>query len=236
MVLTALATGAARAEVSDIDHYEVGKRLFTERRYAQALEEFRRALAVAPRPEVLYSIAQTQRLLGDCPSAIQTYHAFLAARPGAQLAEYARANIQRCEDDLRTARSTTGQPARSTAGQPARSTTERPAWYRDGVGDAMVGGGLVAGVVGAVVWHAGRSAASDVAGAPDYQTFVQRQAAASSALTEQRVGIATMLVGGAALVAGVVHYVYYVRSPRRAPELGIAVTADSAMLTGSTAF
>jgi tetratricopeptide (TPR) repeat protein len=218
LVCIALAAATARAEPPRIDHYEAGKRLFLARRYPEALDEFRRALAIAPRPEVLYSIAQTQRLLGDCPSAVETYRAFLAGRPGEPLAEYARANIERCEAE---------HPPRAVAGR---------AWYRDGVGDALVAGGLVAGVVGAVVWHSGRSAASAVATAPDYQTFLRRQSAAHSALTEQEIGVVAMLAGGTAVVAGVIHYIGHSGSTRREPALGIALTTGGAMVTGGGTF
>src|SRR3954462_10260583 len=73
-----------------VDHYEAGKRLFARQHYAEALEQFRRELSIAPRPEVLYSIAQTQRLLGDCASAITTSRAFLAGQQDEPFADYAR--------------------------------------------------------------------------------------------------------------------------------------------------
>lgn len=229
---TVLVAGAARAEPPRVDHYEAGKRLFLARRYTEALQEFRRALAVAPRPEVLYSMAQAQRMLGDCPGAVETYRAFLAGQPGEPLAEYARANIERCEAERRG-------PERQ---DPERRDPERSgpgrAWYRDGVGDALVGAGAVAGIVGAVIWRSGRSTASAVASAPDYQTFVQRRSAAGSALAEQEIGVAAMIAGGAAVVAGVVHYLRDA-GPAPAPHdlaLGVAPAAGGAVLSGRAAF
>lgn len=215
----ALAAATARAEPPRVDHYEAGKRLFLAKRYGEALDEFRRALALAPRPEVLYSIAQAQRLLGDCPSAIETYRAFLAGRPGEPLADYARANIERCEAEPHNP-----------------PVVPDPAWYRDGVGDVLVAGGLVAGVVGVVVWHSGRSTASAVGSAPDYQAFLERQSAARSSLNEQRLGVAAMLAGGTAVVAGVIHYIRHSSAARREPALGITLTAGGAMLAGGGTF
>jgi tetratricopeptide (TPR) repeat protein len=257
---TALVTAVARAEPSSDDHYEAGKRLFLARRYAEALEEFRRALAVAPRPEVLYSMAQAQRMLGDCPGAIETYRAFLAGQPGEPLAEYARANIERCEAMLHSPERSgperggperggperggperggpeRGGPERGgpERGGPERGGSGRP-WYRDGVGDMLVGGGVVAGGVGALIWWSGRSTASAVAGAPDYQTFLQRRSRAGSALAEQEIGIAAMIAGGAAVVAGVVHYVRDTGPARRELALGVAPTPGGAMLSGRGTF
>ena len=219
VVSWAPAVRAAPARPATVDHYQVGKQLFEQKRYAQALAEFHQALALAPRPEVLYSMAQTERLLGDCERAIDTYRAFLAARPDELLAGYARANIERCEHEVAVARD-----------------ADANAWYRDVVGDLLVGGGLVAGATGALVWRSGRAAATSLAEAPDYQTFVARQSAASSALTEQQLGVAAVIVGGAAIAGGVVHYVRRARASHRESSLGVAVTAGGAMIAGRGTF
>jgi tetratricopeptide (TPR) repeat protein len=216
---TTPAAHAAPNPPSPVDHYQVGKQLFEQKRYAQALVEFRQALALTPRPEVLYSMAQTQRLLGDCASAIDTYRAFLAARPGEPLAGYAHANIERCERDAALARE-----------------ADASAWYRDVAGDLLVGGGVIAGATGVVIWHSGRGAAMNLGEATDYQTFLARQSAAASALTEQQLGVAAMIVGGAAIVGGVVHYVHRARSSRREPSLGVALTPGGAVIAGRGTF
>ena len=208
------------AATAQIDHYEVGKRLFARKHYAEALEAFRRALSVAPRPEVLYSMAQTQRLLGDCASAIETYRAFLAGQPEEPFAQYARLNIERCEQ----------------RGNAPPEPIEAVAWYRDVAGDALLGGGVVAGVIGALVWRSGRTAANRLADAPDYQSFLDRRSAASSAVTKQWIGGAAMITGGAAMIGGLVHYVYHGRASRRAVSLGIADVSGGAMITGRAAF
>jgi tetratricopeptide (TPR) repeat protein len=250
LACTAVLAGAARAEPPRGDHYEMGKRLFAAKRYAEALEEFRRALAVAPRPEVLYSMAQAQRMLGDCPGAVETYRAFLAGQPGEPLAEYARANIERCEAARQGPQRSSpvgsspvgSSPVSSSpaggspvGGSPAPTAPGR-AWYRDGVGDVLVGTGVVAGVVGAVIWRSGRSTASAVAGAPDYQDFVQRRSAAGSALAEQEIGIAVMLAGGAAIVGGVIHYLHDAGPSSHELALGVAPTAGGAVLSGLGTF
>jgi len=216
------AHAAPRSQVpaAPADHFDAGKRLFARKQYAEALEEFRRAMSVAPRPEVLYSLAQTQRLLGDCASAVESYRAFLAGQPEEPFAEYARLNIERCE------------PRGDAPAQPV----EAAAWYRDALGDALLGGGLVAGVIGTVVWRSGRTAASRLADAPDYQTFLDRRSAASSAVTKQWIGGAAMITGGAAMIGGIVHYVYHGRASRRAVAIGVADIAGGAMITGHATF
>jgi tetratricopeptide (TPR) repeat protein len=215
---TALDARAEPSAPSTVDHYQVGKRLFERKRYAEAVEAFRLALSVAPRPEVLYSLAQAQRLLGDCASAVDSYRAFLAGRPEEPLAEYARANIDRCEQ---------AESARRTAAPP---------WYHDAAGDALVVGGAAAGVAGIVIWRSGRNAASGVADAPDYQAFLERQASASSAVTYQRLGLAAMVMGATAVIGGIVHYAYRVRAPSTDAGVGITVIDGGALIAGHARF
>jgi tetratricopeptide (TPR) repeat protein len=218
--LVAHAAPRSPSPIDQVDHYEAGKRLFARGAYTDALEEFRRAMSIAPRAEVLYSMAQTQRLLGDCASAVTSYRAFLAGQPEEPFAEYARLNIERCEQH----------------GNAPPERAETAAWYRNTAGDALVVGGLVAGVVGTLVWRSGRNAANRLADAPDYESFLERRAEASSAVTKQWIGGAAMITGGAAIIGVVISYVHHGRSSRHAASLGIAIGGGSAMVTGHAAF
>jgi hypothetical protein len=87
-----------------------------------------------------------------------------------------------------------------------------------------------------VVWRAGRSAASDVARAPDYEAFVARRSAASSALLEQQLGIAAMVVGGVVVVGGILHYVHASRVAQHEPAVGVAISSGAVLLTSSGTF
>jgi len=177
-------------------------------------------MSIAPRPEVLYSMAQAQRLIGDCTSAVSSYRAFLAGQPEEPFAEYARLNIERCEQ----------------RGGAAANHADREAWYRSTAGDALVVGGLAAGVIGTVVWRSGRNAADRLADAPDYASFLERRSAASSAVTKQWIGGAAMITGGAAVIGGLFAYVHHARSSRHDASLGVAVGAGGAMVTGHATF
>ena len=222
VIVGANAAQAAPSRSLAVDHYEAGKRFFEQKQYAPALEEFRLALAISPRPEVLYSMAQAQRMLGDCVHAVETYRAFLAGNPGEPYEEYARINIVRCE--------------RGGAPTSDRGTGEPTAWYRDVTGGLLVGAGAVTGLVGTLVWHAGRTAAQRPAMATDYNGFVESRDEASSALTKQRLGVAAMAVGGAAIVGGIVHYVYRSGAARRDASLTVSATPSSAIVTGRVTF
>jgi hypothetical protein len=75
---TAPATGAASAK----DHYDRGMIFYNVQDWPSAVRELRAAYEADPKPEYLYSLAQAQRLSGDCASAILTYRAFMRGEGG----------------------------------------------------------------------------------------------------------------------------------------------------------
>lgn len=217
----AFADGAA-------DHVAAGKRAFAEQRYAEAAAEFRAAYDLQPDPKLLYSIAQAQRLAGDCTGAIASYEQFIATKSDPKLSEFSKENIARCKEQLAKEPPPPPPPVEQPVEPPPPPPpppVERPVapamppraeqpvapaggapWYRDYVGDALLGGGAAAIVVGSVVWLGGRSAASAANDATDYATFVAKRDAASSAVTRQAVGIGVGIAGVALAIGGVVHF------------------------------
>jgi len=216
LVSPAFADGAA-------DHVAAGKRAFADQRYAEAAAEFRAAYDLQADPKLLYSIAQAQRMAGDCTGAIASYEAFIATKSDPKLSEFSKENIARCKELLakepppsppieKPAEPPPPPPPVEKPIEPAMPPpVERPPvatapWYRDYVGDALLGGGAAAIVVGSVVWLGGRSAASAANDATDYATFVAKRDAAASAVTKQAVGIGVGIAGVALAIGGVVHF------------------------------
>jgi hypothetical protein len=99
--ITTLA-GDVRADPKDVAaHLDAGKKAFAEKRYADAVVSFRAANALQPDPKLLYSIAQAQRMAGDCVGAIESYQQFLASeKPDKKLAQFSEENIKRCKAEL----------------------------------------------------------------------------------------------------------------------------------------
>src|SRR5690606_38704396 len=65
------ADGGADAGPSDaVDHVAEGMAAFSEKAYERAIAAFETAYRLDPLPEVLYALAQAERLPGDCPTAI----------------------------------------------------------------------------------------------------------------------------------------------------------------------
>jgi hypothetical protein len=61
------------------EHYQNGKSLYEDEKYAEALVEFQTAYDAKPHPVVLKSIAECKALTGDVAGAIETLELFLAA-------------------------------------------------------------------------------------------------------------------------------------------------------------
>src|SRR5688572_14519545 len=106
--VVSLVAHAADAQADDAakaaEHIAAGKKAFAEARYADAIAELRAANALQPDPKLLYSIAQAQRMSGDCASAITTYEELIKAKSDPKsdpkLVEFSEANVTRCKEQL----------------------------------------------------------------------------------------------------------------------------------------
>jgi tetratricopeptide (TPR) repeat protein len=66
-----------------VAHYKEGLRLFGERRYAEAIASYQRALEVSPDwPDALHALATARSKSGDHAAAIETIEKVIALTPG----------------------------------------------------------------------------------------------------------------------------------------------------------
>jgi tetratricopeptide (TPR) repeat protein len=103
---------AARAE------YEHALALYQRGQYAAAIAPLRRAYELYPSPELLYDLAQAQRLAGDCAGALVAYRAFVATEPEEPLRSRADAKLLEMERCVEQARVSNPPPANSAATAP----------------------------------------------------------------------------------------------------------------------
>src|SRR5690349_14134644 len=73
--------------------FERGLEYYKLKEYEAAIQEFEAAYAIDARPEILFSMAQAERLSGDCESAVLLYHRFLDTNPPATHADAARTSL-----------------------------------------------------------------------------------------------------------------------------------------------
>lgn len=81
---------------------ERGRLLHASGNYAAAIDAFKEAYVISPSPGLLFNLAQSYRLMGDCEGASMMYHRYLASDPpdeGKAIAEANLALVERCVSD-----------------------------------------------------------------------------------------------------------------------------------------
>ena len=215
ILLLALLTTPAFAQPSaaqgDLDR---GLRSYAVGQYAEAIAAFRAGYQLEPRPELLYALAQAERMSGDCKAAIETYHAFLRTHPSAAATRRTQENLDRCQTQLAVAPSRTTLPeaAKSPPAIAAAPSRPRRSWARDPAGASLTAIGLALAASGGALWGAGQAAVVSANGAARYGDFSALQASGLSGERERIAGIVTLAIGGAALVAGIARWTFVARS------------------------
>jgi len=224
-------------------HVDRATALHKDGKLAESLDELKTAYALDPQPPLLFAMGQIHVQLGECPQAIVYYERYLATKPPDDTAQVTREAIDTCKTNPPPAIQTRAAPAEPAAPAPPPPAPVRAApppppprvdtgpWYSDYVGDGLVAGGAVAGVVGIVLYRSALSARDDADRAADYQTFSSDIDRANS----RRTTAVVFGIGAAALVtAGAVHLVLH----HRAPEVTVAANpgAKGATLVWSRRF
>jgi tetratricopeptide (TPR) repeat protein len=204
-----LAAADAKSEAKDrLDH---AMKLYDDKQYNEALTELTTAYALDPRPELLYAIAQVQVALGNCPAATTFYKRFLDTKPDADSAAFAREAIATCaKTPVEPPKEPPKEPPPPPKESPppvASSTTEEP-WYGDYLGDGLVGGGVVLGVIGLLEYHSATSSRDNADGATDYASY---QKAIDDAHGSRTIAVLAGIAGIGLVAGGVVHIVLHDR-------------------------
>lgn len=235
LVITALtviassrrASGDPKAEAKQ--HVDRATELHEQGKFAQALDELKTAFSLDPKPELLYAMGQIHLTLGQCTQAVTYYERYLATKPSPSTANAAHEAIEVCKSnpppfaDSARARSAGSSP-RSAIDQPPQQGRSAPlppkpeaaaaserAWYGDYIADAMVAGGVAAGLVGTFEYRSAVRTRDRADTATNFQSYVDLIDRAHS----QRVTAVAFGIAGAALVAaGGLHYVITERRAR----------------------
>lgn len=109
---------AELAEAQARSHFETGSLAFAAGRYEDALIEFRKAYGLSPRPKLLYNIAVAADRLRRDSEALESFEAYLQARPNAPEREEVRSRIV----VLRGSIGSTARPARDTTAEDPATT------------------------------------------------------------------------------------------------------------------
>ena len=135
----------------------------------RALEYFQRAYELSHRPELLFNVASMQDRLRMDAEALESYRAYLATEGNAERAAYAQGRVRALEAS--GGAETSGGPDRTTSEATESGTTvsvSPPVVSDDAGGDIVpgavllgVGGALILGAVGTLVYWLDRSSVAD---------------------------------------------------------------------------
>lgn len=206
-------------------------------KFADALTELLTAYTLDPQPQLLYAIGQVQRDLGRCDEAITYYKRFLDTHPDQDSAAVATEAITSCKDQPTKPPGQLPPPPPPPHQPPppplqVAPAHEAPPFYRDTLGDALVGAGVVAGVLAIVEY---KSALSDLDSADHAATFDARAKLEDDAHGKRTLSV-VLAIGGVALAGGgVAHYLLH---DRGGAETGVAIvpTAHGGFVTWSGGF
>lgn len=120
----------------------------------------------------------------------------------------------------------TGSPPDDTR-PPPPSEGSSPAWWKNPVGGALVGVGLVGVAVGTVFFIQGKNADADKDNAT---TYTQYESLASDAESKGRIGVIGLAAGGALILGGVIWYATHSGGTKREDVVSGWVAPDSSGL------
>lgn len=198
-------------------HLDRGSMFYDLQDWASAQREFKEAYMADPKPQTLFMLAQSQRLGGDCTSAIGTYKAF-ARLSGVTPAQQAAAEglTHKCEADLEAKKNaaaaataaSTAPPSSAAPPPTAPPPKEKPSapgpWYGDVLGGVLFFGGLAVAGTGTAFLIVGNSAMSGSTSATNYGAY---QDQSSGAKPQQTIGVVGIGLGAALALGGVLRYV-----------------------------
>lgn len=199
-VLAAPKSHEARAQ------FDRGVAAYTKGDYAAAAEALGASFVLESDPETLFAWAQTERKLGHCGRAIELYTKLLAMDLPAENKQAIEVQIDECKAVLaEEQREAAPVVAPAPPPEPAPvARDEARAWWKDPVGGALVGAGVVGLGLGTVFLVQGRNADADKDRATTYPEYVRLSDRAES---RGRLGVIGLAAGGALVAGGIIWYV-----------------------------
>ncbi len=184
-------------------HFERAVALADEKEFDQASLEFETAYNLDATVDALFGWAQSERLAGRCPRAIDLYQRFLAQPLSPVQAQAGEIGLRRCQEAIAEARIGAAAPAVAVPTTVTLSSTAPPARSRGpAVGAALL---LAAGTValggGAVLFLVSGARADSAVNGEDYGRYFD---GLGRARLERTLGLGLAGAGAAALATGAV--------------------------------
>lgn len=219
--------GGAQTALAD-DHLERGLEHYAAGDYELAIDEFVAGYEIDPQPELLFALAQAERLSGDCASARVYYGEFLDTEPTEAQRAAAQMHIDACDDALESTPALEREVLELEP-DPVEQVAPRR-WFHDIVGDVMLGAGILTALI-SVRLHGQAADARDLAEASgDYDEYAMYR---DRALGRRNWALGTFAVG-AGLVGGAIYR--FVWADRGESDLAVGPSSDGIGLSLGGAF
>jgi len=191
-------------------HFVTGYRAFNAKDYKTSSAEFEIAYKIDPEVPLLFTWAQSERLGGNCPHAVDLYQKYLYSDINKAQADFARHWIDVCG----------GVVATKTAPAPIAVDTGPPryVWYTDKPPDALALGGAIVLAIG-VGFFIDAHTTDNAARAATYLDDHERLR--DDAIHQRNLGIGATIAGSLLAGAGIGLYFYH------AHQHEAAITADA---------
>lgn len=224
---------------------EEGLSHYADHEYEAALKSFREGFELDDRADFLFAMGQTERLSGDCESAVVFYRRFLDTKPAKLHADLATQMVEKCEVALRS--SPVDRRKRAQAPDPShQSATLAPAapkiivlegspanqpWHRDPVGVTLLGTGVASALAGTAFLLTASKNSSAAESAP---SFAEHSSLLDRAKKQQTVGLVGLGAGAALLSGATLYYLFSDQS--EAKSSAVSVGFSPSHLQTSVAF
>lgn len=186
--------------------FDRGVAAYTKGDYAAAAEALGASFVLESDAETLFAWAQTERKLGHCERAIELYTKLLAMDLPAENKQAIEVQIDECKAVLAEEQQREPAPVVAPAPPPEPAPVahdDARAWWKDPVGGALVGAGVVGVGLGTVFLVQGRNADADKDRATTYPEYVRLSDRAES---RGRLGVIGLAAGGALVAGGIIWY------------------------------
>jgi hypothetical protein len=247
LLALAPATAFADAKSEAKAHIERATTFHGDGKFKEALEQLTLAYALDPRPELLYAIGQVHVQLGNCTQAITFYERFLTTKPAAGPTAAAKEAIETCKTapppevkpdpvpEVKPDPVPEVKPDPEPMPQPPPRNETPPStggtpWYKDVIGDVLVGGGIVAGVLGVVFYRQMSGKLDDSEDRTKAPTVEAHDKLRDEAASKRNLAIG-FGVGGVALIgAGIARYMLR-DNGERSSKIAVTPTSDGGLIT-----
>lgn len=224
LVIGASTASAAPKGADAKAAFDAGVAAYTKGDFVAASEALSKSYDLEPDIETLFAWAQTERKLDRCDQASALYAKLLAADIPAENKAVVREKFDECQKILAAQAPKEPDKAAVVVSAPVQSPPPPPephesarAWWKDPIGGALVGVGVIGLGVGGVFIVQARSADKDKASAPSYGEFQRLEDRAES---RGKLGVAALIGGGVLVTAGIVWYATHRSSSKQTTVTG----------------